>query len=219
MTQQGTTLAMEYLLHSLNIVILAESHDPTILKPSVLADRGIVPTDWKVVKSENSLIESTVQYEKVVVNINPSRLEFIEGCESPFRDEYSVYGLVDAYLSAFPYVPYKGFGINHRVYMDTENPEQWIRQHFLRLGSGLKILSVQQTLDIGTDDGLVCRISVNPAIRNPPQGDPQRTVIFDSNIHHPDLDADEMRVAISRWPEKQAFVISVIDELLKGEQV
>ena len=30
-TQQGTTLAMEYLLHSLNIVILAESHDPMIL--------------------------------------------------------------------------------------------------------------------------------------------------------------------------------------------
>ena len=206
---------MEYLLHSLNIVILAESHDPMILNPSVLVDRGIVPTDWKVVKSQNSLIESTVQYEEIVLNINPSRLEFVEGCESPFRDKYRVYGLADAYLSVFPYVPYKSLGINHKVYMDIENPEQWIRQHFLRLGSGLKILSVQPTLSIGTDDGLVCKISVNPATRTPPQGNPQRTVIFDINIHHPDLDVDGIRTVISRWPEKQAFVISVIEELLK----
>ena len=212
-----------YLLHSANVCITAEHHDPMILNPSLLADREIVPADWKAVNSRTALMESTVQYEKVTLEMNPSRLVITEGFERPFGDNYQIYDVADACLDKIPYAPYRSLGLNYRVYMDQDSPEQWMCKRFLPPSiwdAPPRMLSIQPNFTIDTSDRPLCKISLHAGTRTPPQGEPVPIVLVDVNLDHPEtLSADDMREAISQWRERQRFVISVLNKLLKEIQV
>ena len=215
------TPSSPYLLHSASVVITAEHHDPMVLNPSIMADSKIVPADWKVTESSNTLLESKIQYEKILWAINPSKLEVVEVCESPFKDKYLIYGMVDDYLSKFTYIPYRNFGLNYRVFMKHDHPELWLVQQFLRSDLWTEeesnVLFIQPNLYLDIGDGIQCKLLLNAGNITPPQGKPERIVVADINIDHPASSMDEMRAAISRWPERQEFVISLLDKLLRRD--
>ncbi len=214
------------LLHSVSIVITAEHHDPMILSPSFLVDKKIVPADRKVVRSETALLESTVRYDEILWEMNPSRLAVAEGWDNPdnpFKDDYLLYKMVDAYLAEVSYTPYRSLGLNCTAYMRQDDPGQWLRQRFLHPGPWCegesKVLAFTPNFVVDAGDGVLCNLSLESATVMP-QGGSERAIVVNSNIHHPGpLNADEMRAAISRWPEGQDFVISVLDKFLRSPQV
>ena len=217
---------LPYWLHSVSVVVTAEFHNPSILNPGFLVSKEIVPSDWTVVEAITTPQVSFVRYENEIQwVVEQARLTVTESTkeyESPFRDDYLVYELVKAYLAILPHVPYRSLGLNCVVSIKQDNPGQWLTQRFLQsgpwLGGAPKVLAMipNFTLDAG---GAVCNFSFSAGQTRSPQSETETAVIVNSNVHHAGpLDADGLCMAIDHWTEKQDFVISALDKLLKQPQ-
>ena len=209
-----------YWLHSVSVVVTAEFHNPSILNPDFLVSKEIVPEGWEVSETITTPSVSVVSYRQGIQwRVDQSKLNVVENCESSFRDNYRVYGLVNAYLAKLPHVPYRSLGLNCVVSIKQSDPEQWLTQQFLQSGPWLegepKVLGMEPKFSLDAGDA-VCNLSFNGGQSTPPQGEPETAVIVSSNVHHAGpLDANELHMAIDHWPEKQDFVISALDKLLK----
>ena len=214
-----------YWLHFVNVVVTAEFHNPSILNPDFLASQKIVPPDWTVTESITTPPVSIVRYSKgkgIQWMVDQSTLAVTEFCESPFRDHYDIYQLVQAYLDKLPHVPYRSLGLNWTVSLKRTEPEKWITERFLKpgswVGSDPKLLGMlpKFTVDV---DGAVCDLTLR-AGNVPTGGDGvDDAVTIDCNVHHAEpLGMDTIREAINRWPARQDFVVSALDKLLRQPQ-
>lgn len=218
---------LPYWLHSVNVVVTAEFHNPSILNPDFLESKEIVPSDWTVTEAITTPQVSFVRYENevqwVVEQAKLTVAEATKEYESPFRDDYLVYELVKAYLAILPHVPYRSLGLNCVVSIKQDEPRQWLTQRFLKPGPWLegdsKVLGMAPKFTLDADNA-VCDLSFSEGQTTSPQGESETAVIINSNVHHAGpLDADGLCMAIDHWPEKQNFVISALDKFLKQPQI
>ena len=211
-----------YLLHSISVVVTAEHHDPSILSPLFLESNRIVPGDWKVVKSETATLSSSVQYNKILLKMDASNLEIQEAVEGPFRENYDIHSIADAYISKVPNAPYRDLGLNCMVGVRVANPEQWMQRRFLSSGPWLKgdpdLHPVHTTLAVQEDDDLLYLFSFYPgAMKNNQTEESERIVVVTVNVHHQGLlSADSIQEAIRRWPKRQAFILATLERVLVG---
>ena len=211
-----------YLVHTISVVVTAEHHDPSILSPLFLQSNQIVPDDWKVVKSETATQSSTVQYNnKILLKMDASDLEIQEAVEGPFRENYDIHSIADAYISKVPNAPYRDLGLNCMVGIRVANPEQWMQQRFLSSGPWLKgdpdLHPIQTTLAVQEEDDLLYLFSFYPGeMKNNQTEESERIVVVVVNIHHQGLlSADSIREAIRRWPKRQAFILATLERVLE----
>ncbi len=213
-----------YLLHSVSVVVTAEFHNPSILNPDFLVSREIVPSDWVVTEAVTTPPVSIVRYDNGIQwTVDQSNLTVTELCESPFRDNYHVYGLVNAYLSKLPHVPYRSLGLNCVASTRQERPAKWLIQRFLKLGTWLegepKVIGLEPSFVMDAGDA-TCNLSLREGwVQSSDDGDQESAVIASVNMHHAGpLDADGLTEAINQWSRRQRFVISALDKLLRQTQ-
>ena len=212
-----------YRLHAVSVVVTAEFHNPSILNPDFLASRGIVPADWETTEAVTTPPVSIVRYSNGIQWIvEQSKLTVNEVCESPFRDDYRVYELVKAYLSKLPQVPYRSLGLNCAVSMRQEDPGRWLTQRFLKPGAWLKgkpeIVGLKPNFAMDAGDA-TCNLTLSDGDVQQLEDGSERAILITVNVHHDGpLDVDRLRMAIDRWPERQAFAISALDKLLRNPQ-
>ncbi len=213
-----------YRLHSVSVVVTAEFHNPSILNPDFLVSREIVPSDWVVTEAVTTPPVSIVQYDNGIRwVVDQSNLAATETCESPFRDDYRVYGLVRAYLSKLPHVPYRSLGLNCVVSLKQEQPAKWLIRRFLNSGTWLEgqpeVIGLEPSFVLDAGDA-TCNLSLREGwVQSPSDGNEESAVIATVNMHHAGpLDTDGLIEAINLWPQRQCFVISALDKLLKQTQ-
>ena len=122
-------------LHSASVVILAESHNPSILNKDFLVMHHIVPKEWSVVETVVTPMLSVIRYANGIrLQVDGQRLEIAEECDLPFRDYTSdiLYKLAVSYVNKLPHVPYRGLGINYTVSVINQDPTRWITKRFLK---------------------------------------------------------------------------------------
>ena len=212
-----------YRLHAVSVVVTAEFHNPSILNPDFLGSRGIVPEDWKATEAITTPPVSIVRYgDQVQWMVDQSKLTVTETCESTFRDHYLVYGLVKAYLAELPHVAYRSLGLNCVASMKQDDPEQWLTQRFLKPGAWLEgkpaIVGLKPNFAMDAGDA-ACNLTLSEGETQQVEDGPEKAIIVTANVHHDGpLDVDRLCVAIDRWPERQVFVISALDKLLRSRQ-
>ena len=210
-----------YRLHSVSVVVTAEFHNPSILNRDFLVSRGVVPEDWEVAEAITTPPVSIVSYANGIRwTVEQSTLRVDENCNSPFRDTYAVYGLVDAYLEKLPHVPYRSLGLNYVASIRQANPQQWLTERFLRRvpwrERGTRLLYMIPSFTVDAGDA-VCNLSMSGSQVTYQDSEPMDSVLVNCNVHHAGpLDADGLRMAIENWPEKQSKVVTALDELLNG---
>ncbi len=216
-----------YRLHSVSVVVTAEFHNPSILNPDFLVSREIVPSDWVVTEAVTTPPVSIVQYDNGIRwVVDQSNLTVTEICESTFRDNYHVYGLVSAYLSRLPHVPYRSLGLNCVASLKQDHPAKWLIERFLKLGAWLEgepeVIGLEPNfvMDAG---GATCNLSLREgwvqSSRSSDFGDQESAVIASVNMHHAGpLNTDGLSEAIEQWSQRQCFVISALDKLLRQSQ-
>ena len=222
----GTLLQQTpYRLHSVSVVVTAEFHNPSILNPDFLVSREIVSSDWVVTEAVTTPPVSIVQYDNGIQwMVDQSNLNVTEICESPFRDNYHVYGLVSTYLSKLPHVPYRSLGLNSVASLKQEQPAKWLIQRFLKLGSWLEgqpeVIGLEPSFILDAGDA-TCNLSLREGwVQSPNDGNQESAVIASANVHHAGpLDADGLSAAINQWSQRQCFVISALDKLLRQTQI
>jgi len=119
-----------------SVVILAKSHNPTILHPSFLASQGIVPPDWEVAEQPISTpVFGMVKYKNgIVFNVQENKFQVgqndlrgnIGACQVP--------ALAYKYVQKLPHVKYHAVGINFKAFIERTNPETLVMSHFLKAG-------------------------------------------------------------------------------------
>ena len=202
-------------LESVSVVVTAEFHNPSILNPDFLVSRGIVPADWNVSETLTTPPVSVVKYDNGVEwAVDQSRLNVSEKAGPAFDGPFRVHTLATEYLTKLPYVPYRDLGLNCRVSMKEFDPRSWLLKRFappwLQGEHIVRGLSPKLVLDASD---AVCHCSFVDALQ---EGDGY--VIADCNVHHQGLkDVESMCAAISRWPERHAWIIEVLERLIVRE--
>ncbi len=210
-----------YLLHSVIVVVMAEEHEPTMLSPRFLAEKEIVPNDWKAAQSITNPFESAVRYEKAMLKMSSSRFE-VEGLsDGSFKESYAAHSIVADYVSKMPHTPYRSLGLNCRVLIRADNPEQWLSQRFLcpnlwRNGNPEGHIE-KADFTVPMDDGLSCEFSFTSGNLNNEQSESEKIVVVTVNIDHPGaLNTGLIREAIRRWPKRQELIRVTLDKILRS---
>lgn len=199
-------------LESVSVVVTAEFHNPSILNPDFLVSRDIVPADWKVSETLTTPPVSVVKYDNGVEwAVDQSRLNVSEKVGPTFDGPFRVHTLAAKYLTKLPHVPYRGLGLNCQVSMKGFDPRTWLLKRFapswLQLEPIVRGLSPRLVLDAGD---AVCHCSLVDTLR-----EDDRHVVADCSVHHKGLqDVESLCAAISRWPDRQAWIIEVLDRLM-----
>ena len=125
-----------FLLESISVVVTAQSHNPSILSQDFLVSQEIVPANWEVAEAVTTPAVSLVRYRNgMQLVVDEGKLTVVENCKSSFQDEYLVHTVVNAYLKKLPHVPYRSLGLNCRVVMRQEGPQDWLMHRFLKPGA------------------------------------------------------------------------------------
>jgi hypothetical protein len=126
---------MEIEILNSSIVVTAQSHNPSILHPSFLADH-VVPRRWE--PAEPPLCTpamSTVKYRSgVVFSVDLNRLQILQNQPplDPSGDPIPV--LAMKYVRTLPHVKYKEVGINATGFIDFDGASQFLIEHFIKGG-------------------------------------------------------------------------------------
>ena len=118
-----------------SIVVLAETHNPSILHPAFLTMLGIVPQEWKLAEPPVCTpLVSVVKYEnKIAFKAEPSK--FMVLSEDPAENS-PLAEVVSKYVEALPHVPYTAVGTNVAGFIECVDPESWVVKRFVKEGPG-----------------------------------------------------------------------------------
>lgn len=215
-------LESPFRLHSVSVVVTAQSHNPSILTKEFLVESGIVPKDWTATEVVNTPVLSLVRFESGVQwALDSSRLSVTENCESSFQDSYQIHGSVIEYLKKVEYVPYRSLGLNCIVAMESNEPRTWLRRRFLRDGPwdthDLRMVSMIPRFAFDSGGATLNFAFGDQAVW---QGQVQNAVSVDCNLHHEGpLNAAELRDAIARWNSHQDLIVDTLNMLSMGQQI
>jgi hypothetical protein len=117
----------------ISVVVLAREHNPSILHPSFLFSKGIVPEEWEV--AEPPLCTPPLAIVKfkngITFSVESSKFQVIQSPPPQELDDSIVPKLAINYIESLPYVPYTAVGINITVALSHKKPEKYLIDRFL----------------------------------------------------------------------------------------
>ena len=117
-------------------MVIAQTHNPTILHPAFLAKEGIVPVDWPLASDPVCTPPlAQVAYQNGVSFVaQPSRLAIKLEDQDEATAVQIAASLTVAYLRKLPYVPYRGIGLNISSFLEMDDPQQILLNRFVAHG-------------------------------------------------------------------------------------
>ena len=169
---------IDWKVDNVSIVIVAQSHNPSIVNPDFLKNNGIVaknlePTGQLLITP----VVAQIQYGDIAWAITPERCDIQERVNAKFQKSYRVHQCAQKYIEVLQHIPYTALGLNWLVHisLDTDASE-WIKSKFLKDGEQKKeIVGAEFTLKLLPDDLSICSLTVKIPDRS--------SVIVDSNFH------------------------------------
>ena len=98
-----------------SVVIVAETHNPTILNPDFLRHNGITDQRWQPVEEEvfTTPILSRVGFDNgFLITADPSRVVFEQSGDPLLPESLACASAAKGYLKTVPHVPYRALGTN-----------------------------------------------------------------------------------------------------------
>ncbi|QIF04645.1 hypothetical protein [Roseimicrobium sp. ORNL1] len=126
---------MELKLNLLDssVVIIADTHNPSILHPSFLTANKIVPESWKQVDPlMTTPAFSVVNYDNgTSFTAEPTKFQVLSHSE---EGRATIASMASSYLGVLPHVRYTAVGINLTAAIGMDDPPSWIRERFIKPG-------------------------------------------------------------------------------------
>lgn len=105
---------MDILDLSFSIVIIGNSHNPTIFTPDFLVENNIIPKDWEINKQSPFLISPLKTmfsyFTGITIQVDPNAL--IISDLAPSGDIFPVPEIMEQIIKILPHVNYSAIGIN-----------------------------------------------------------------------------------------------------------
>ncbi len=178
-----------YLLH-FSVVILGETHNPTILNPDFLAMRDIVPTGWTTDQVITTPAFSVVSYANgLSVTVEPNRLQVADADSSALPPKSKAIDIAQRYVGTLPHVRYTAVGTNFGSAVDVPGAETYLSNRFLKKGSwdtrSHPLTALGLRLAYSLKDGHLVLSLDNMQIERPEinQGQPKTMVVANANFN------------------------------------
>lgn len=210
---------LPFFLHWVNVVILAKSHNPSILNPDFLRINDIVPTDWEAKEVLTTPAFATVRYPtKVVFLLDQGRLEVRKECDTSFQDNYDVHNFAAKYVKLLPHVSYTSVGLNWHISMEMDGPERFITVRFVRpetwKESGAELMQSSVKLSFQVENA-VCNVDFSPGKAKVPTREYYPAVIINVNFHYDGpFTPAQIDVIIKEWKNREEYLKELLPKLL-----
>ncbi len=163
-------------------MLLAQSHNPSIINHDFLKDNGIIGEDWSI--SGHPIITpivTQIKYEKDIAwQITPDTCGISEKIGIKPHDSLSLYECAKKYVEVLKHIPYIALGINWQVsHALSSDPNEWLKSKFLQSDDLRKeILTAELMFKLQSKNSSVCTLSVKASNE---QG--ANLVIINCNFH------------------------------------
>jgi len=206
-------------LHWVNVVILAKSHNPSILNPDFLRINGIVPSDWEANEVLTTPAFATVRYPtNSVFLLDQERLEIRKEGDTSFQDNYDIHNFASRYVKVLPHVSYTSAGLNWHISMEMDGPERFITERFVRpeswKESGAELLQSSVKLSLQVENA-TCNVNFSPGKARVPGREYYPAVIINVNFHcEGPFTADQIVAIMKEWKNREDYLNKLLPKLL-----
>ncbi len=146
------------------VVILAQSHNPSVINHDFLKNHGIVGKDWNLSGLPiTTPIATQIRYEKNIGwQVTPDTCIIAEKIGTKAHNSLSLYECAKKYVEILQYIPYTALGINWKVsHVLNMDPKAWLKFKFLKNGSLIKkILTAELAFKLESVDSSICSLVV-----------------------------------------------------------
>lgn len=203
-------------------VLVAEPHNPAIINPDFLRNKGIVPAEW--VPGPDPICTPAfahITYRNgLSVLVDPGRCTFAEMLDATPRDSYLAHQCAGEYAKNLEY-NYSALGLNWQVGFAHPKPTDWLKSRFFRPGKwrgNMKPTSF--AFSIPAPGSATCNFTLQ-AIPQTPRASfasTTSTLMLDCNCHF-DLRSVSEKTArmsdiLARGKEYESFLVRSIDKYL-----
>lgn len=205
-------------LHWVNVVILAEFHNPSILNPDFLERNGIVPPDWEPVEVLTTPAFSNVKFSSnVVFFVDRERLEVKKECGGEFLENYNIHDVAAKYVNVLPHVRYTTAGLNWQISIENAEPEKFITGRFLRAEawkeSGLTLLSSSLNLSFEVESA-VCKLNFAPGRAKVADKEHPAVIISINFNQKGPFSPEELNKFLKQWKVRETYIKELLPKLL-----
>jgi len=182
---------MNYQLAQFSIVVVGKSHNPSILNPTFLKVRRIVPEEWEEKETITTPPFASIDYETgVSLIVEHEKLQFIDHARHETPIESKVASIAKKYIETLPHVAYKAVGVNFHIVVPMVSPEIYLKERFLKSGSWdtteypISAVGLRLVFDVIKDGRLMVSLDVGEASNSEQsESETRRVVMVRANFH------------------------------------
>lgn len=208
---------------SATTVVLAATHNPSILHPAFLFSKRIVPDEWQA--DEHVICTppfSRVGFRNGIQFVaEPERLSISDHNRDSNFSQSPVAELTVKYIETLPHVPYRALGINFQLFAECPDPGlkllgqfvkegAWTDRALTPLGAGIALTYVHEKARL-TLDMKAGRAALDPSGKQESIG-----VVLAAN-YHVDLNQEaavsEIRESLKTYSERYAYLLKLTERL------
>ena len=205
-------------------VLVAEPHNPAIINPDFLRNKGIVPAEWAPAPDficTRAFFRATYR-NRLSVLAEPGRCIFEEVASDTYDGDYLVHRCAKEYAKALEY-NYSALGLNWQVGFGFAfpKPTDWLKSRFFRPGKwqgGMKPTSF--AFSVPAPGSAVCNFTLQTMSQTSQASlaSTSATLMLDCNFHF-DLKGISEKTArmsdiLARGKEYESFLVQSIDKYL-----
>lgn len=128
---------MDAHLIQFSVVVVGKTHNPSILNPDFLRENKIVPKEWGWEVSETVTTPpfAIVRYANgCSVTVEQQKLQVTDLSVDTDPTSSRAGAIAAAYVQTLPHVRYTSGGINFQSIVETDEPEAYLRERFIKDG-------------------------------------------------------------------------------------
>jgi len=207
---------------AVSVVLVAESQNPAIINPDFMKNNSIVPPEWEVQPPAILLppLAQILYQSRVSATVDQNRCTFEQAIGGAFKDKYHVHECAVNYAKKLEY-NYISLGLNWQLIIDQINPDEWLKNRFLRSGKWLNSLKPTAiAFSISGKDSATCNFTLRTGQEVPPDlvGAP---IFLSCNIHFEleNLPNKAKRITniLKNWKNHQDFLTTALKKYFKED--
>jgi len=181
---------MEMIRLNLSVVVVAESHNPSILHPSFLTSQKIVPPEWDLAEPPICTPPfSVIKYRNgIVFSVEQNKFQILQ---SPVTDDWRetrIHKLAKKYIKKLPHVRYTAVGLNTAVALPHQRAGWFLAERFFKIdkctGGRLKPESAAFKLVYPLRRSATLNVGCDPGRVKDGEGGEKEAIIVQANYHH-----------------------------------
>ncbi len=207
------------------VVIVAQSHNPSIINPDFLKDNGIVDRDWKLVPVPiiTTPVVAQISYKDAAWHVMPDKCIISGKIGINDMNNDDIYKCAERYIEVLRHVPYKAIGLNWQVTRKFHSDaNRWLHSKFLKAGVwDDDVVLVEFVVRLRLENHAICSLTVKAPIPQEPIHIGMSQVIIDCNFHF-DIQDEEQKVekmkgVLKNWLNYKTIMNEYLEQYFKEE--